>query len=374
VRTSEEHCLVGETALSYRCQDSHHGSFGPGGLNAVPRHLRVLRVESGSLSVLDTQNGSSTQLLDVRASRPDLWWQRRKALLDLLSSLHAKSLESQYDIVWAGSENIGIILSFMNLRKPLVVVAHHMRSPAKAKLTKVMGIVNKWSGIGFLSDESRQFFIDYFGVPADRLFQYESAKYLNHDISRDLSYDGPIVSVGVAKRDYSTLVTALTALPGYETELITSSKFGDHLRHRATISMPTWANLVGWLSEEELLGRYRRARFAAIPLHDTTHSGAGINAVLEAGAFSKAVIATRTGGMSTFVRDGETGILVPPYDVKAWRRAIETLSSQPELAKQMGQAGRRYMESRFNPEKVSAGIAAFLNDLLPAPGVPTRHT
>ena len=118
---------------------------------------------------------------------------------------------------------------------------------------------------------------------------------------------------------------------------------------------------MGYLPEEELLKHYQKARFVVVPLERTNHNGAGINVVLEAAAFGKAVIATHTGGMPTFVKHGETGMLVPPSDVQALRQAIQQLWEQPVLAHQMGLAGRRYIEANYDPEVVDANIAAYLN-------------
>lgn len=326
-------------------------------------HPTVLLVESGALTLLDTADWSRTLLLDVRSRTPRWWLKIEEYLqLEIALGIQAKLAENRCDILWAGSEKVGIPLSFMQLRKPLVVVAHHMSSPAKAKFARILGIVNKWSGIGFLSDESREFFMNYFGVHPARLLQYESAKYLDRASSLTVSYDGPIMSVGVAKRDYATLIAALADLSGCETELFMSSKFGDQLKDKVGSLIPNWVRLMGWVSEEDLVDRYQRTRFVVVPLHNTTHGGAGINAVLEAAAFGKAVIATKTGGMPTFVRDGETGILVPPNDVAAWQNAIRKLWEQPRLAQRMGQAGRRYVESRFSPREVNSNISAFLDN------------
>jgi glycosyltransferase involved in cell wall biosynthesis len=328
------------------------------------QYPRVLRIESDTLFLLDTEHGTITQLSNISAQTPRLWRKIEHFLrMDIMLSLYARSFADQCDIVWAGSEKVGIPLSFIGLRKPLVVIAHHMSSPMKARIAKMFRVVNHWAGIGYISDEAKSFFTDYFNVTPERLFQYESSKYLDRAAVCEVSYDGPLMSVGVAKRDYNTLITALSTLPGYKAELFVSSKFGDQLKDRLNNIAHNWIDLIGWIAEDDLMQRYQHTRFAVVPLHDTTHSGAGINAVLEAAAFGKAVIGTKTGGMATFIKDGETGILVPPYDADAWKSAIHTLWTQPDLARKMGQAGRRYIESRFHPDEVNAKISAFLKDL-----------
>lgn len=333
-------------------------------MNSVRVHPRILRAEAETLYLLDTEDGSVTPLLDLSAQTPR-WWRKVEKLLrlDIALAVHASRAQDRCDIVWAGSEKIGIPLSFLRLHKPLVVIAHHMSSPAKARFARATGVVDRWDGIGFISDESREFFVDYFGVSPNRLFQYETSKYLDKYNPQEAACDGPIMSVGVAKRDYVTLIKALAVLPECEAELYISSKFGDTLQKEARIPLPSGVKIMGWVSDEELLHRYHRARFVAVPLEETTHSGAGINAVLEASALGKAVIATNTGGMPTFVKDGETGILVPPNDVEAWTDAIRLLWTQPELAHQMGQAGRCYVQRRFSPAEVGPKINALLDNL-----------
>jgi|SRR5579859_331305 len=61
---------------------------------------------------------------------------------------------------------------------------------------------------------------------------------------------------------------------------------------------------------------------------------------LEAMAVGCPVIASRAGGLSDIVVDGDTGLLVPPGDVSALRAAMTRLIASPELRERMGQAGQ----------------------------------
>jgi glycosyltransferase involved in cell wall biosynthesis len=71
-------------------------------------------------------------------------------------------------------------------------------------------------------------------------------------------------------------------------------------------------------------------------------------AVPEAMAAGLPVISTRVGAIPEMVRDGETGLLLPPGDMGALRNAIETLLAQPELRARMGTAGRRVVEAEHD--------------------------
>lgn len=53
------------------------------------------------------------------------------------------------------------------------------------------------------------------------------------------------------------------------------------------------------------------------------------------------VIASRVGGMSEVVVDGETGLLVPPGDEVALENAMRRLVENPEEARRLGENGRR---------------------------------
>jgi glycosyltransferase involved in cell wall biosynthesis len=69
--------------------------------------------------------------------------------------------------------------------------------------------------------------------------------------------------------------------------------------------------------------------------------------LLEAMTLSKPVVASRVGGVPEIVADGVTGILVPPQDVGALALAITRLLTDPKLAREMGEAGRKRVEAQF---------------------------
>ncbi len=70
-------------------------------------------------------------------------------------------------------------------------------------------------------------------------------------------------------------------------------------------------------------------------------------AIAEASACARPVIATRFGGFPEVVRDGETGLLVPPRDPHALATAIRALLRDPARGRAMGGAGRAHVETHF---------------------------
>jgi glycosyltransferase involved in cell wall biosynthesis len=73
--------------------------------------------------------------------------------------------------------------------------------------------------------------------------------------------------------------------------------------------------------------------------------------VLETMSFGKPVVATRVGGVTEIMRDGETGFLKRLGDVRAMAAAVRTLAKDPELASQMGEAARIRAEQEFSSQK-----------------------
>jgi glycosyltransferase involved in cell wall biosynthesis len=70
--------------------------------------------------------------------------------------------------------------------------------------------------------------------------------------------------------------------------------------------------------------------------------------VIEAMAAGLPVVATAVGGVPELVVDGETGMLVPPGDERSLASALRRLLADPELRRQMGDAGRRRAEQLFD--------------------------
>jgi len=76
------------------------------------------------------------------------------------------------------------------------------------------------------------------------------------------------------------------------------------------------------------------------------------NVCIEAGAFGKPVVASNAGGIAEAVVDGKTGILVPPKNPRKLAEAIIYLLENPDIAKKMGEAGRKRVREYFTIERV----------------------
>lgn len=82
--------------------------------------------------------------------------------------------------------------------------------------------------------------------------------------------------------------------------------------------------------------------------------------VLEAMATGLPVIATRSGGTPTAVRDGETGLLTSIDDSHGFTEALRTLVHDPARRQTLGAAGRRAAEETFDVRIVVAQLVEIM--------------
>jgi len=72
--------------------------------------------------------------------------------------------------------------------------------------------------------------------------------------------------------------------------------------------------------------------------------------MLEAMALAKPVIATGVGGIYSVIRDGETGLVVPPSNSEALANCILKLLEDPLKARAMGESARELVSQEFRAE------------------------
>jgi glycosyltransferase involved in cell wall biosynthesis len=84
---------------------------------------------------------------------------------------------------------------------------------------------------------------------------------------------------------------------------------------------------------------------------------------IEASAMGRAVVATAVDGTPEVVRDGLTGLLVPPADPAALATALARLLRDRPAAERMGRAGRDHVLSRFSLTRQVEATARVYRDV-----------
>ncbi|PYQ42803.1 MAG: hypothetical protein DMF77_11725 [Acidobacteria bacterium] len=95
-----------------------------------------------------------------------------------------------------------------------------------------------------------------------------------------------------------------------------------------------------------------------------SHTEGMSNALLEGMAMGKAVVATAVDGNLDVVRDGATGLLVPPRDPAVLAATLLRLIERPEEARTLGRAARAWAEEAFTVQAMVARHQELYRDLI----------
>ena len=90
--------------------------------------------------------------------------------------------------------------------------------------------------------------------------------------------------------------------------------------------------------------------------------------LVQAMAMGKPIVATRVGGVPEVLGEGEAGLLVPPDDPVQLSQAIELLLTDGELARKLGEGGKRRAPA-YSAERMVAEIESLYETLLRKKGL-----
>lgn len=96
--------------------------------------------------------------------------------------------------------------------------------------------------------------------------------------------------------------------------------------------------------------------------------------VLEAGIAGVPAVVSRVGGSAESVRDGETGILVPPGDEDRFARELVALLSDPPRRQALGRRARAWVEANFTLPEIARRYVDFYDAVLRERGVSRART
>jgi len=128
----------------------------------------------------------------------------------------------------------------------------------------------------------------------------------------------------------------------------------------AAHQMEAMVSFQGWVDPDLVLKRFMDYDIMVMPSRSESF---GVAAV-EAGACGLPVVASKVGGIPEVVKDGETGILVPPDDPGALAGAIRQLVEDVEMRKRMGGNGRDFVEETYSWEKSVEQMVALYRRLI----------
>ena len=131
---------------------------------------------------------------------------------------------------------------------------------------------------------------------------------------------------------------------------------------RATYRKQRWlkrVHFVGEVSNKQLTKLYATSHIACFP---SRYESFGLVAI-EAMQNSLPVIATFGSGLEDIVQHQHDGLLVPPNDVAALSRAINTLVQDPALRQTYGTNARRHYDSTFTIAHAAQHVESILREI-----------
>jgi glycosyltransferase involved in cell wall biosynthesis len=310
---------------------------------------RIAEGEEPRLDVFELRDALRGEILDYRAldAAPAQVRAVRRALGDgaalaLLGVQHRPAA----DAFFTTGEDVGIPLSALLKagfsRASHTMIAHTLAPAKKRPFFTLLRLQTRMDRILCYSSNEERFIVEKLGIRAPKLrrIHYHADQHFFRPrpevpLERDL-----LCSAGQLLRDYDTLVEAVRDLPVRLRIAAGSPWIDSELRPRTALP-----HNVDWRRYErnELRDLYARSALAVVPILQNDYQ-TGVSTILEMMAMGKCVIATRTRGQSDVILDGENGVYVRPGDVAGMRQTIERLLANPEEARRIGAAARRFIE------------------------------
>lgn len=243
-----------------------------------------------------------------------------------------------YDLVVAWESDTGLPLALLRrlfgIKTPALIVLNlSVHGPMSNFQGLLRFAVRGLDVVTVPTRFERTYYADLLDFPLERIVY---CAYGIRDLYRNLppcESQGFVFSGGRSERDYKTLFKAISDLP--TPFIINARPF--NLRG---LKIPANAKVNNILPGKAFRDLNWCSSFVVVPVENVKQA-AGISSVLYGMAAGKAVVASDVPGLHDYVREGETGILVPPQDAVALRRAIQTLWENPTLAARLGAQARQ---------------------------------
>jgi glycosyltransferase involved in cell wall biosynthesis len=278
------------------------------------------------------------------------------------------------DVVLSDGEHVGIPLALaMRARRdttPHLVIGHHLGNPRKAPLFRWAKAHRRMDRVLVHSPNQIDLLERQLG------FSRRQLHLIPYGVDAEYWTPGPrvkdahlVLSAGREHRDHETLVDGVAGTA--RLFIADASVYSPGAHRRVPQVWPEWVER-GALSHSDLREHYDRAAVVVVPLLPTAYPF-GITTLLEAMAMAKAVVVSDTEGLRGVVEHGRTGLVVPPGDPIALRRAVRFLLEDAEAREDLGQAARAAVLERFSLDQFVDELGRHLDELAGTSRAPERR-
>jgi len=176
----------------------------------------------------------------------------------------------------------------------------------------------------------------------------------------------------VARKGFDMVIRALPGLrqtiPDVTYLIVGAGPYRDELESLAVATgVRDHVVFAGMIPHKELPDVYALSDVFVMPsreqLEKSDVEGFGL-VFLEASSCGKPVVGGRSGGVPEAVEDGATGLLVNPHETEEIAGTLARLLTDTDLAKRLGQEGRRRVVRDFDSARVGDRVHGILESLL----------
>lgn len=202
------------------------------------------------------------------------------------------------------------------------------------------------------SSGERASFSSNWGVPGERVAFVRWCHILPpEELDAPVSTAGGVFAGGDSWRDYRTLVEAVR---GLAVPVRVATRTSDWLRD---VRVPPNVH-VGAERATRFDALLRDAAVVVVPLTPNLHRSAGQTVFVNAMALGKPVIVSENVVIADYIEPGVTGLVVPPRDPAALRRAIDwTLDPANAVAvREIGRRARSFAREELRPARYVADL------------------
>jgi glycosyltransferase involved in cell wall biosynthesis len=159
-------------------------------------------------------------------------------------------------------------------------------------------------------------------------------------------------------KGHHVLLKALRSMPDVTALIVGDALFPQDQRYVARLE----ARINEWnLSDQVRMPGFRNdvpalMQACDVVLHTSTAPEPFGRVIVEGMLAKRPVIAARGGGANEIITHGETGLLVPPEDTSALRRALRDLIANPDKASSIARRGYQTARSRFSTGRMVSGV------------------
>lgn len=286
-----------------------------------------------------------------------------KIKIDILEAVLAYLRMKKHSIVLSTSEKMAIPLAALaqmgDRAIPHVVIGHKLSSGKKVPFFETWKLYKSFTHLICVSRSQVDYGIRELGIPERKIdFLYDK---VDHDFFRPEGngLGNYILAVGIEKRDYETLLKAISG-SHLDLRIVASSRWThQNINHKRLGDAKVYHNL----PYTELKTLYAGARLVVVPLFDADYA-AGVNTLLEAMAMGKTTVVSQSTGIIDYIVDEDTGIFVPPEDSEAMRQAILETWYSPKTLQRIGRNARSFVEDTANIDNYVEGVCGIVERYL----------